>query len=360
MDENLKEKINNKLKNIKIDNLDDLKIYPEDISGMEINNGNIQFALEVDEKFKSVADQLSKDIEKEIIELEGINSVTIVLTAHKSLNAKQDTEVIDQKKIPGIDKIIAVASGKGGVGKSTTSINLAISIKNLGFNVGILDADIYGPSIPKLVGSTQKPQSDGKRLIPIEAFGLQVMSIGFLVAEESPTIWRGPMVISAFTQLLTQVAWRDLDYLIIDLPPGTGDIQLSLSQKANVSGSIIVSTPQDLALIDARKGLNMFRKVDIPVLGIIENMSYFICPSCNEQTNIFGNGGAKKEAEKLGVDFLGAIPLDTEIRLTSDQGKPITETNSNNPQSEQYKLIAQNIVSKVSDIKNSGPKIIID
>ena len=360
MDENLKEKINNKLKNIKIDNLDDFKIYPEDISGMEINNGNIQFALEIDEKFKSVADQLSKNIENEIIELEGINSVTIVLTAHKSLTAKQDTEVIDEKKIPGIDKIIAVASGKGGVGKSTTSINLAISIKNLGFNVGILDADIYGPSIPKLVGSTQKPQSDGKRLIPIEAFGLQVMSIGFLVAEESPTIWRGPMVISAFSQLLTQVAWKDLDYLIIDLPPGTGDIQLSLSQKANVNGSVIVSTPQDLALIDARKGLNMFRKVDIPVLGIIENMSYFICPSCNEQTNIFGNGGAKKEAEKLGVDFLGAIPLDTEIRLTSDQGKPITETNSNNPQSEQYKLIAQNIVSKVSNIKTSGPKIIID
>ena len=360
MDENLKEKINNKLKNIKIDNLDDFKIFPEDISGMEINNGNIQFALEIDEKFKSVADQLYKDIEKEILELQGVNSVTIILTAHKSLTSKQDTEVIDEKKIPGIDKIIAVASGKGGVGKSTTSINLAISIKNLGFNVGILDADIYGPSIPKLVGSTQKPQSDGKMLIPIEAFGLQVMSIGFLVAEESPTIWRGPMVISAFTQLLTQVSWKNLDYLIIDLPPGTGDIQLSLSQKANVNGSVIVSTPQDLALIDARKGLNMFRKVDIPVLGIIENMSYFICPSCNEQTNIFGNGGAKKEAENLGVDFLGAIPLDTEIRLTSDQGKPITETNSNTPQSEQYKLIAQNIVSKVSNIKTSGPKIIID
>ena len=360
MDENLKEKINIKLNNIKIDNLDDFKIYPEDISGMEINNGNIQFALEIDEKFKSVADQLYKDIEKEILELQGVNSVTIILTAHKSLTSKQDKEVIDEKKIPGIDKIIAVASGKGGVGKSTTSINLAISIKNLGFNVGILDADIYGPSIPKLVGSTQKPQSDGKMLIPIEAFGLQVMSIGFLVAEESPTIWRGPMVISAFTQLLTQVAWKNLDYLIIDLPPGTGDIQLSLSQKANVSGSVIVSTPQDLALIDAKKGLNMFRKVDIPVLGIIENMSYFICPSCNEQTNIFGNGGAKKEAENLGVDFLGAIPLDTEIRLTSDQGKPITEINSNTPQSEQYKLIAQNIVSKVSNIKTSGPKIIID
>ena len=277
-----------------------------------------------------------------------------------TMKAKTEPKSFQKNPIPGTKFTIAISSAKGGVGKSTFATNLALALKQIGCNVGLLDADIYGPSIPKLVGSTQKPQSDGKMLIPIEAFGLQVMSIGFLVAEESPTIWRGPMVISAFTQLLTQVAWRNLDYLIIDLPPGTGDIQLSLSQKANVNGSVIVSTPQDLALIDARKGLNMFRKVDIPVLGIIENMSYFICPSCNEQTNIFGNGGAKKEAEKLGVDFLGAIPLDTEIRLTSDQGKPITETNSNNPQSEQYKLIAQNIVSKVSNIKTSGPKIIID
>ena len=361
MDENLKEKIFSTLEKIKIDDLENFTLDRNKISGINISNGNIQFTLEIEDEFKKHADRISKVAEEVVLKLPDINSVTVILTSHKSLpkrNPEENNE--DEKSIPGIDKIIAVASGKGGVGKSTTSINLAISIKNLGFNVGILDADIYGPSIPKLVGSSQKPQSDGKMLIPIEAFGLQVMSIGFLVAEESPTIWRGPMVISAFTQLLTQVAWRDLDYLIIDLPPGTGDIQLSLSQKANVNGSVIVSTPQDLALIDARKGLNMFRKVDIPVLGIIENMSYFICPSCNEQTNIFGNGGAQKEAERLGVDFLGAIPLDTEIRLTSDQGEPITETNSNSPQSEQYKLIAENIVTKVSNIKTSGPKIIID
>ena len=361
MDENLKEKIFSTLEKIKIDDLENFTLDRNKISGINISNGNIQFTLEIEDEFKKHADRISKVAEVVVLKLPDINSVTVILTSHKSLpkrNPEENNE--DEKSIPGIDKIIAVASGKGGVGKSTTSINLAISIKNLGFNVGILDADIYGPSIPKLVGSTQKPQSNGKMLIPIEAFGLQVMSIGFLVAEESPTIWRGPMVISAFTQLLTQVAWRDLDYLIIDLPPGTGDIQLSLSQKANVNGSVIVSTPQDLALIDARKGLNMFRKVDIPVLGIIENMSYFICPSCNEQTNIFGNGGAQKEAERLGVDFLGAIPLDTEIRLTSDQGEPITETNSNSPQSEQYKLIAENIVTKVSNIKTSGPKIIID
>ena len=359
MNENLKEKIFSALEKIKIDDLENFKLDSNKISSININNGNVQFTLEIEDVFKKHASKISKISEEAVLKLPEINSVTVILTAHKNL-PKRSPEEKNEKSISGIDKIIAVASGKGGVGKSTTSINLAISIKNLGFNVGILDADIYGPSIPKLIGSTQKPQSDGKMLIPIEAFGLQVMSIGFLVAEESPTIWRGPMVISAFTQLLTQVAWKNLDYLIIDLPPGTGDIQLSLSQKANVNGSVIVSTPQDLALIDARKGLNMFRKVDIPVLGIIENMSYFICPSCNEQTNIFGNGGAQKEAEELGVDFLGAIPLDTQIRLTSDQGKPITETDINSPQTEKYKLIAQNIISKVSNIKNSGPKIIID
>ena len=360
MDEKLKEKIFSNLINIKISNLDDFKINSENISGMEISNGNVQFSLEIDDKYKVSANQISKDIENEILKLQEINSVTVILTAHKNLSVKQTTQETSEKKIAGIDKIIAVASGKGGVGKSTTSINLAISFKNLGYTVGILDADIYGPSIPKLIGMNKKPQSDGKQLTPIEAYGLQVMSIGFLVPEESPTIWRGPMVISALTQLLTQVAWKNLDFLIIDLPPGTGDIQLSLSQKANINGSVIVSTPQDLALIDARKGLNMFRKVDVPVLGIIENMSYFICPSCNEQTNIFGTGGAKKEAERLGVDFLGAIPLDTDIRVSSDEGKPITSLHKDSPQSEKYKLIAENILAKVSSIKSSTPKIILD
>ena len=360
MDEKLKEKIFSNLINIKISNLDDFKINSENISGMEISNGNVQFSLEIDDKYKVSANQISKDIENEILKFQEINSVTVILTAHKNLSVKQTTQETSEKKIAGIDKIIAVASGKGGVGKSTTSINLAISFKNLGYTVGILDADIYGPSIPKLIGMNKKPQSDGKQLTPIEAYGLQVMSIGFLVPEESPTIWRGPMVISALTQLLTQVAWKNLDFLIIDLPPGTGDIQLSLSQKANINGSVIVSTPQDLALIDARKGLNMFRKVDVPVLGIIENMSYFICPSCNEQTNIFGTGGAKKEAERLGVDFLGAIPLDTDIRVSSDEGKPITSLHKDSPQSEKYKLIAENILAKVSSIKSSTPKIILD
>tara|TARA_B100000700_G_C14964180_1_gene818035 strand:+ start:54 stop:1127 length:1074 start_codon:yes stop_codon:yes gene_type:complete len=357
MSRDLNEKIIECLKQLSIKELPDFKITSEMISGINIKDGNIQFLLEFNENYKNHSKIICKAAELKVSYLDGVNSVTAIPTSHKNLEIKKST---DEKKINGIDKIIAVASGKGGVGKSTTSINIAISIKNLGYNVGILDADIYGPSLPKLIGNYDKPQSDGKQLIPIKAYGLQVMSIGFLVAEESPTIWRGPMVINALTQLLTQVAWKDLDYLIIDLPPGTGDIQLSLSQKANLNGSVIVSTPQDLALIDARKGLNMFRKVDVPVLGIIENMSYFICPSCNKQTNIFGHGGAMKEAEKLGIDFLGSIPLDTEIRKTSDEGKPITEISKSCKQSIQYQKIAEKVLSKVNVQEKSPPKIIFE
>ena len=362
MTEDLKEKILHALKEIKLSGMSQNIVELNLVSGINIKNGNVQFSIELDEKYKNHASEIIKKSQKIVMNIPGVNSAIAIPTAHKNFTRlkQEDSSTNNEKNIQGINKIIAVASGKGGVGKSTTAINLAISIKNNGYNVGILDADIYGPSLPKLIGSNQKPESDGKKLKPINAFGLQVMSIGFLVPDDSPTIWRGPMVISALTQLLTQVSWENIDFLIIDLPPGTGDIQLSLSQKANLSGTIIVSTPQDLALIDARKGLNMFRKVDVPVLGIIENMSFFICPSCNEQTNIFGNGGAKKEAENLGVEFLGAIPLDSEIRSTSDEGIPITEKNSKSPQSKIYNNIAKTIISKVYKIKNSAPKIIFD
>ncbi|MFM9940747.1 MAG: P-loop NTPase [Hyphomicrobiaceae bacterium] len=232
-----------------------------------------------------------------------------------------------QTGVPGIRHMIAVASGKGGVGKSTTAVNLALGFQANGFKVGILDADIYGPSQPKLLGLSGKPEvGPNNKLVPMMGYGLKVMSMGFMIDEATPVIWRGPMVVSALTQMLREVVWGDLDVLVIDMPPGTGDVQLTMAQQVPLSGAIIVSTPQDLALIDARKGLNMFRKTDIPVIGIIENMSFFLCSKCGERHEIFGHGGAKAEAEKLGVPFLGGVPLHLDIRVQSDSGKPITAT----------------------------------
>jgi ATP-binding protein involved in chromosome partitioning len=247
--------------------------------------------------------------------------------------------------VAGIKHLIAVASGKGGVGKSTTATNLALGFQAIGLKVGILDADIYGPSQPRLLGLTGRPQAGtGNKLRPMQAYGLQAMSMGFLVDEATPIIWRGPMVVSALTQMLRDVQWggdgRDLDVLVIDMPPGTGDIQLTMAQQVPLSGAVIVSTPQDLALIDARKGLNMFRKVDVPVLGIIENMSYFICGKCGERHEIFGHGGAKTEAEKLGIPFLGGVPLHIDIRERSDAGQPITATKPDSVHAQIYRDLA--------------------
>jgi len=229
-----------------------------------------------------------------------------------------------------------------------------------GKKVGILDADIYGPSLPRLIGINRKPQTSDKKLLPIEAWGLQTMSIGYLVAEDAPTIWRGPMVMSALEQMLKDVAWDALDVLIIDMPPGTGDAQLTLSQRAELAGAVIVSTPQDLALIDARKGLNMFLKVNVPVLGLIENMSHFICPSCGERSDIFGHGGAKKEADKLGMPFLGEVPLQMAIRETSDDGTPIVASQPDSEQAQRYLAIADNLLISLEAAKQSAPEIIIE
>jgi ATP-binding protein involved in chromosome partitioning len=240
-----------------------------------------------------------------------------------------------------VQHLIAVASGKGGVGKSTTAVNLALGLQALGFKAGILDADIYGPSQPRLLGLTGRPQvAEGKTLRPMEGFGLKAMSMGFLVDEATPVIWRGPMVVSALTQMLRDVAWGDLDVLVIDMPPGTGDVQLTMAQQVPLSGAIIVSTPQDLALIDARKGLSMFRKVDVPVLGIIENMSTFVCPRCGERSDIFGHGGAEREADRLGIAFLGGVPLHMEIREKSDAGQPIVASNPDGVYARIYRDIA--------------------
>ena len=259
--------------------------------------------------------------------------------------------------------IIAVASGKGGVGKSTTSVNLALAFQANGLKIGVLDADIYGPSMPRLLGITGRPQPvHGNILKPMEGYGLKVMSMGFLVEEDTPMIWRGPMVMSALTQMLKEVAWGELDLLVVDMPPGTGDAQLTMAQQVPLAGAIIVSTPQDLALIDARKGLNMFRRVDVPVLGIIENMSYFLCPSCGERADIFGHGGARVEAERLGVRFLGEVPLHMEIRERSDSGQPIVVSDPDSPQAKIYREIAEQAWTGIEQEQSTraAPEIVIE
>jgi ATP-binding protein involved in chromosome partitioning len=251
--------------------------------------------------------------------------------------------------VPGVKHIIAVASGKGGVGKSTTAVNLALGLAANGLATGLLDADIYGPSMPRMLGVTEKPESaDGKMLKPIEKYGLKTMSIGYIVAEDTPMIWRGPMVSSALEQMLRDVQWGDLDVLVVDMPPGTGDAQLTLAQRVALAGAVIVSTPQDIALVDARKGLNMFRKVAVPVLGIVENMSYFLCPKCGERSEIFGHGGAHEEADKMGVPFLGEVPLHLDIRTTSDSGHPIVVSKPDSAHAQVYKNVAGRVWKQLS------------
>ena len=360
------EKIQKALESVK--NADGSALFsPQAISGIVIKDGNVGFAIEISPEQASAAKQIQKQAEDAILALDGVFSATAMLTAHRAAQTPppaQPAQTAPQARQDGPHKpanhIIAVASGKGGVGKSTTSINLALALQAKGKRVGILDADIYGPSLPRLIGINRKPQTSEKKLIPIEAWGLQTMSIGYLVAEDAPTIWRGPMVMSALEQMLKDVAWDALDVLIIDMPPGTGDAQLTLSQRAALAGAVIVSTPQDLALIDARKGLNMFLKVNVPVLGLIENMSHFICPSCGERSDIFGHGGAKKEAESLGMPFLGEVPLQMAIRKTSDDGTPIVASAPDSPQAQQYMAIADNLLRSLDASVTDTPDIIFE
>jgi ATP-binding protein involved in chromosome partitioning len=263
--------------------------------------------------------------------------------------------------VPGVEAIIAVASGKGGVGKSTTAVNLALGLRDLGLKVGILDADIYGPSLPKLLAIRERPQTlGGTRLKPISRYGLNVMSIGFLIDEETPMIWRGPMVISALTQMLREVEWGALDVMVVDMPPGTGDAQLTMAQQVPLKGAVIVSTPQDLALIDARRGIAMFRRVDVPVLGIIENMSYFLCPQCGTRSDIFSHGGARHEAERLGVPFLGEVPLHMDIREKSDSGLPLVATVPDGPLAALYRDIAAKVRDQIQGATRVAPNIVIE
>lgn len=315
------------------------------VKSISVEGGNAKVVIDLGFPAKGVLEQLTAEVKQRVESVDGIESSDIEIrwgiTAHsvqKSLNP-----------IDNVKNIIAVASGKGGVGKSTTSVNLALALAEEGAKVGILDADIYGPSQPRMLGVSGQPQSnDGKTLEPMENYGLQAMSIGFLIDEETPMIWRGPMVTQALEQLLNDTNWDSLDYLIIDLPPGTGDTQLTLAQKVPVSGAVIVTTPQDIALLDARKGFKMFEKVEVPILGIVENMSTHICSNCNHEEHIFGQGGGERMAEEYGVNFLGALPLDIRIREETDTGKPTVVSDPDTRISQIYREIARKTAAKLA------------
>ncbi|HLG89689.1 MAG TPA: Mrp/NBP35 family ATP-binding protein [Alphaproteobacteria bacterium] len=328
------------------------------VGGISIAGDRVTVALEVDPAVGPRLEALRQEAERRVAALPGVARATVVLSGKRAKAApapqRQHQPPPPQHgpgprpkaALPGVKHIIAVASGKGGVGKSTTAANLALAFQALGKKVGVLDADIYGPSMQRVLGVSGKPDATpAKTLLPKMAHGLRVMSMGFLVPEDTAMIWRGPMVMGALQQMLRDVEWGELDILVVDMPPGTGDAQLTLAQTVPLAGAVIVSTPQDLALIDASRGVQMFRKVEVPVLGIVENMSTFICPNCQHETPIFGHGGARREAERLGVSFLGEIPLDMKIRVTSDEGTPIVVAEPDGQHATAYRRIAEGVLA---------------
>lgn len=346
------------------------------VSGVHIDGQRVIFSMTVPAERARELEPMRVAAQRAVEAIDGVNKAVAILTGERKAGEAQASprrqaspppsappgQLQTRAKIgvPGVKSIVAVASGKGGVGKSTTSVNLALALSRLGQRVGILDADIYGPSMPRLLGITDKPTAQGRTLDPLEAYDLKVMSMGFLVAEDTPMIWRGPMVISALTQMLREVAWGELDIMIVDMPPGTGDAQLTMAQQVPLSGAVIVSTPQDIALIDARKGLNMFRKVEVPILGLVENMSTFICPKCGERSDIFGHGGAREEAERLDIPFLGEVPLHIDIRTHSDQGTPVVVSQPNGPHAEVYEKMALRMLEGLHADAPAKPAIIFE
>jgi ATP-binding protein involved in chromosome partitioning len=343
------------------------------IGGLTQRDGKVYLSIVVDAAEAANAEPMRAAAERALRAVGGVVAAIVTLTAERPSGAPAArghshgpaaARAAGRPRVPesvaGVRHIIAIASGKGGVGKSTTAANLAIAMAQEGWRVGLLDADVFGPSAPRLFGLNEKPKIEQSFLVPLVAYGVKVISIGLMIDEEAPVVWRGPMVMSAVTQLLREVAWGELDCLVVDMPPGTGDVQLTMAQSAPLAGAIIVSTPQDLALIDARRGIAMFEKVKIPVLGIIENMSYFICPHCQGRSDIFAHGGARHEAEKRGVAFLGEVPLDPQIRETSDAGRPIVASAPEGPHARVFRSIARAVIDRLdAPAMRAAPKIVI-
>ncbi|GGF51770.1 iron-sulfur cluster carrier protein [Azorhizobium oxalatiphilum] len=352
------------------------------LSGIVVTSGKVYLSVTVDASQARAWESVRGEAEEIVRRIPGVASALVALTAERKAGGPrpaappaagghghghshgQARAASGGIEVPGVANIIAVASGKGGVGKSTVSINLALGLRDLGLKVGLLDADIYGPSVPRIAGVHAKPEViDGKTMLPLENFGLQLMSIGFMVEEDTPMIWRGPMVMSAISQMLREVKWGPLDVLVVDMPPGTGDAQLTMAQQVSLAGAVIVSTPQDLALIDARRGIAMFQRVNVPILGVVENMATFVCPHCGGRSDIFGHGGARAEAEKLKVPFLGEIPLHMRIREMSDAGVPIMVSDPDSPQAADYRAVAEKVKASLSRSGTSArpaPRIVIE
>ncbi|MBW8271471.1 Mrp/NBP35 family ATP-binding protein [Caldovatus aquaticus] len=353
------------------------------VEGLTVRDGMVQFALQVPRERARALEPLRAAAERAARGVPGVLSATCVLTAHREAPAAPPSGAQGPAGarphqagrggpaaagqgpmlLPEVGAIVAVASGKGGVGKSTTAVNLAVALAAEGLRVGLLDADIYGPSLPRMLGLREKPRVAGSRILPLSRWGLKAMSIGFLVDEETAMIWRGPMVMGALEQLMGQVEWGALDIMVVDMPPGTGDAQLTMSQRVPLAGAVIVSTPQDVALADARRGVRMFERVQVPVLGIVENMSFFCCPNCGHRSELFGHGGARAEAGRLGVEFLGELPLRLEIRELSDAGTPIVAARPDTPEAEAYRAIARRLWEKVSGGARGarpGPRILVE
>ncbi len=345
------------------------------VEGVELRGGLVQVSLLTDRAHAAAMEPVRRAVEALLGRQPGITNASAVLTAHKAPVAAAPAATgpghghahgHGQKPpllLPDVKTIVAVASGKGGVGKSTVAVNLAVSLARAGHRTGLLDADIYGPSLPRMMGLSRKPEVRGDKMIPLQAWGLSCMSIGFLVDEETPMIWRGPMVMGALEQMMGQVEWGALDILVVDMPPGTGDAQLTMAQRVSLTGAVIVSTPQDIALIDARRGVRMFERVHVPVLGLVENMSFFCCPACGHRAEIFGHGGARKEAARLGTEFLGEVPLLLDIRTASDGGTPIAAAAPDSEGAKAFAAVAERVWEKVAGtgvVRASGPRIVVE